>query len=85
MIVVKGDNESIYETVFFVLRTDVAPTKSTKDDMLIEANKIISNSHTHHKRKRHSIWEYFKKRIPAFFSGTALGTIIGLVLYAVLT
>ena len=78
MIVVKGERGSIYETVFFVLRANATPAIRTKEDMLIEANKIISNNRSNQKRKGALAWHYIKKRTPAFLAGAALGAIIAL-------
>ena len=44
VILVKGDEESIFECAYFVLKNGDEPFKMSDEDMVAEANKIIEAS-----------------------------------------
>ena len=52
MIVVKTDNSNVFETAYFVLRSDSDKSKSDALDMLAEANKIVNEGNEPQKSKK---------------------------------
>jgi len=74
MIVVKTDNSNVFETAYFVLRSDSDKSKSDAMDMLSEANRIVNEGNESKKQKREK-----KKRFGRFaaFCFFLLGTVFG--------
>lgn len=80
MIMVKTDKSSIFETAYFLLRTDIAEPPTAEADMLKEANRIIEENYSHKSRKRHRIRNRIKESIPSFIYGSVTGVaIFGLI------
>ena len=84
MIMLKGDRSSAFECVFFLVRTDAIAPRGTKEDMLAEANRIISQNRPTRKRRGALLWEKLKKRAPSFLVGTLCGALCALALYLAL-
>lgn len=74
MIVVKTDKSNVFETAYFVLRSDAGKEDREARDMLSEANRIVNES-TEKKRPR----ERKNKRFGRFaaFCFFLLGIIFG--------
>lgn len=81
MIMLKGDKSSAFESVFFIIRTDVTAPRGTQKDMLAEANKIISQNRPTKKRRGVMLWESIKKRAPAFLFGALFGAVCAISLW----
>lgn len=75
MIMLKGDRSSAFESVFFLMRTDIAAPKDTKADLLAEANRIISQNRPTKSRRRTVFWQSVKKNAPAFLLGALFGAL----------
>ena len=75
MIVLKGDSSSAFESVFFLMRTDLEAPKRDKADMLAEANRIISQNRPTRKRRCVVLRQSIKKSLPSFLLGALLGVI----------
>lgn len=78
MIMLRGDSSSAFESVFFLIRTDVKAPKATREDMLAEANRIIAQNRPTRKRRGAMLWEGVKKKAPAFFLGALCGALAAL-------
>lgn len=74
MIVVKTDNSNVFETAYFVLRSDSDKSKSDAIDMLTEANRIVNEGNDTKKSKKEK-----KKRFGRFaaFCIFLLGVVFG--------
>ena len=74
MIVVKTDNSNVFETAYFVLRSDSDKSKSDAIDMLTEANRIVNEGNDAKKSKKEK-----KKRFGRFaaFCIFLLGVVFG--------
>ena len=81
MIMLKGDKSSAFESVFFLMRTDTTAPKATKEDMLAEATRIISQNQPTRKRRSVMLWESMKKSAPAFLFGVLSGAISVLLVW----
>lgn len=83
MIMLKTDKGSIFEAVYFLLRSDIP--KPSENDILKEANKIVEENQSHKKRKRDERKNKLRCGIPFFIFGTLCGIIstalVCLVLY----
>ena len=76
MIMLKGDKNSAFESVFFIVRTDLHPTTRKKEDMLFEANKILAESVLRGKSAKRPLWRKMSKKLPAFSLGAILGALV---------
>ena len=76
MIMLKGDRTSAFECVFFLLRTDLTTPKQKREDMLEEANRIISQNRKSSERKGMIFWRTVKKNTPAFLIGALCGALL---------
>ena len=74
MIVVKTDNSNVFETAYFVLRSDSDKEKNDALNMLEEANRIVNEGNEEKKSKKEK-----KKRYGRFaaFCIFWLGAIFG--------
>ena len=74
MIVVKTDNSNVFETAYFVLRSDSDKSQNDALDMLSEANRIVNEGSEEKKNKKEK-----KKRYGRFaaFCIFWLGAIFG--------
>ena len=75
MIMVKTDKSSIFETAYFLLRTDIYEPRPNENDMIKEANRIISENYSHKKRKRDERKRKLRNGIPYFIFGILSGII----------
>ena len=75
MIVVKTDNSNVFESAYFILRSDSDKSKSGALDMLSEATRIVNESDESKKTKKEK-----KKRFGRFaaFCIFLLGVIFGI-------
>ena len=78
MIVLRGDRSSAFESVFFLVRTDAEAPKRGKEDMLAEANRIISQNRPTRKRRGAMLWQWVKRNLPAFLVGAFCGALAAL-------
>ena len=78
MIMLKGDRTSAFECVFFLLRTDLATPRQKREDMLDEANRIISQNRKSSERKGVIFWRAVKKNTPAFLVGALCGALLAI-------
>ncbi len=77
VIMLKTDKNSIFEVVYFMLRSDIA--KPSENDILREANKIVEESCSRKKRKSDERKNKFKCGIPFFIFGSLMGIITTLL------
>ena len=75
MIMLKGDRDSAFECVFFLLRCDLASKKQKQEDMLAEANRIISQNRPARYRRRTLLWRRVKKNSAPFLIGSLFGAL----------
>ena len=86
MIVVKTDNSNVFETAYFVLRSDSDRSKGDTVDMLSEANRIVNEGNEPKKSKREK-----KKRFGRFAAfcifllGVVFGTASSLLVWLIYT
>ena len=85
MIVVKGGNEDIFETVYFILKDRCSENIVSDNDMLIEAEKIIEknlmvNEDSKSKIKNNRSKKKRSKAIIPFAAGATVGSAVGLLL-----
>ena len=80
MIMLKGDKSSAFECVFFLLRRDLASPKQKPDDMLAEANRIISQNRSSSDRRSVLLWRAAKQKTPAFLIGALCGALLALAI-----
>ena len=73
MIMVKTDKNSIFEVVYFLLRSDIAEPKPSENDILKEADKIIEENCSHKKRRRNERKKKLRSGIPFFIFGSISG------------
>ena len=80
VIVVKGDDESMFECAYFVLKNDKNHDSPSEGDMIAEADKIIRESGqiTNKKATEKEKKDYKKSFIP-FSVGALIGSVIGLL------
>ena len=83
MIMIKGDKDSVFEWVYFVIRADAMSQSRPKDDMLIEANRILLQNQPSKKRKRTVFWKDVKRRTPAFLIGVLCGALGALSIWVI--
>lgn len=76
MIVVKTDKSSIFETAYFLLRTDVSEPRVSGNEMLTEANRIISENSSYRKRHKDERRTRLKNGLPFFIFGSLAGALI---------
>ena len=58
MIVVRTGNSRYFDEAYFVLRRDIRPRRGEEEDMVSEANRILSEHETVRPRaKRRRLWE----------------------------
>ena len=83
VIVVKGDDESIFESAYFVLKNGPKYDNFSEGDMVEEADRIIRESGQIKDKKSDKKDEKkeknYKKIIVPFSIGTALGSLLGLL------
>ena len=74
MIIVKTDKSDVFETAYFVLRSDSDKNRGEALDMLSEANRIVNEGETGKKSKREK-----RKRFGRFaaFCFFLLGIVFG--------
>lgn len=72
MIIIKTEKSSIFEAAYFLVRPDAAP-RASRDEMVSEANRIISDSNFSAKRRSEERKKKIKNGIPFFLWGGALG------------
>ncbi len=77
MIMLKTDKNSIFEVVYFLLRSDMP--KPSENDILREANKIVEESCSHKKRRSDERKNKLKYGIPFFIFGSLSGIISSLL------
>ena len=77
MIMLKTDKSSIFEVVYFLLRSDIP--KPSENDILREANKIVEESYSHKKRRLDERKNKLKYGIPFFIFGSLSGIISSLL------
>ncbi len=73
IIMVKGDKNSIFECVYFLLRNDISDKTKSENDMLREANRIISQSASDKKRKKAERRKRIRRGLALFLIGLILG------------
>lgn len=73
MIMLRPDKSSIFEVVYFMLRSDVS--KPSENDILREANKIVEENISHKKRRREERKNKLRSGIPFFIFGSLSGII----------
>ena len=83
VIVVKGDEESMFECAYFVLKNDKNHDNPSEGDMIAEADKIIRQSCRINDKKcnensEKKPKEYKKIAIP-FSVGALVGALLGLL------
>ncbi len=84
MIMLRGDGESAFESVLFILRSDLPPTKRKKEDMLSEAKRILAENYRAKDRGGKKLWQRVRKALPAFLLGALLGALISFLLLLIL-
>ena len=74
MVVVKTDNSNVFETAYFVLRSDAERSRCESADLLGEANRIINQGNEEKTKRKEK-----KKRFGRFaaFCIFLLGVIFG--------
>lgn len=78
MIMLRGDSSSAFECVFFLMRTDIAAPRDTGENMLAEANRIISQNRPARYRRRTLFWRGVKKNAAPFLLGALLGALVSI-------
>ena len=84
LIMIRGDGESSFESVLFILRSDLPPTKRKKEDMLTEAKKILAENYRGKARGGKKVLQRVGKALPAFLLGALLGALISVLLLLIL-
>lgn len=80
MIMLRGERDSAFECVFFLVRRDVAEKKQRHEDMLAEANRIISENRSSSERRSVLFWRAVKQKAPAFLIGALCGALLALAI-----
>ncbi len=83
MIVLQPEKNSVFETAFFVLRSDLEKSRFDGEAMLLEANRMISENKPSGKRKKHAKKERIRSGFPFFFAGFLFGGFFLLFVLAV--
>ena len=76
MIMMKGDSESSFESVLFILRSDLPPAKRRKEDMLLEAKRILAENYRAKERAARRPLQRAKRALPAFVLGALCGALL---------
>lgn len=73
IIVVKGEKNSVFESVYFLLRNDLSEKTRSENDMLREANRIISENYSERKAKKAERRKRIRRGLALFLIGILLG------------
>ncbi len=76
MIMVKTDKSSIFEAAYFLLRTDVSEPRASGNEMLSEANRIISENASQRNRRKDERRTRLRNGLPFFVCGSITGVFI---------
>ena len=84
VIVLKPDKSSAFETVYFMLKSDLKKASVLDKDMVREANKIISENYSEKVRRTDKkAKRLFTKAFPFIF-GVILGVLLSSVIWIML-
>lgn len=72
MVIIKTEKSSIFEAAYFLVRPEASP-RASRDEMINEANRIISDNNFSSRRKKDEQKRKIKNGIPFFLWGGALG------------
>ncbi|MBO5683253.1 MAG: hypothetical protein J6S10_04650 [Clostridia bacterium] len=84
MIMIRGDGESSFESVLFILRADLPPAKRKKEDMLTEAKRILAENYRAKTKGSKRPREWVGGALPAFFLGAIAGALFSALLLLIL-
>ena len=87
MIAVKGEDNDIFETAYFILKDSCGEVNMTESDILLEAEKIIEKSllsneiasSSKKKRKNKGSEKKGSRSILPFAAGATVGSAVGLL------
>ena len=78
-VTVKIKDNKLYEEAIFILKTS-QPTKSSKEDMLFEANRILCQANIKKPRKKRKTLFFFSFSFLFLILGAFIGFILGYLL-----
>lgn len=79
MIVLKMDNNRLYDSACFILKNEVQAGKETRKDMLYEANRILSEMELGKSRRRRGAFKRFLLRALLVLIGALIGFALSFV------
>ena len=82
MIVIRNIDGRLFDEAHFILKTSVKETESEKDELLREANRIISEHSYPACRKKRKKYSH-KALILSFFCGLVLSAALCILVYLV--
>jgi len=75
IIVIKGDKNSVFENVYFLLKNDIFESPRSEKDIMREANRIISENYSDKKRKKYEKRKKARRGLAIFLLGLLLGAL----------
>ncbi len=81
MIKIENTDSELFESAYFIIRQNVPlPKKKRREDMLREAERIVSDKTVPGETKRRSGRRLFIERASFFASGAAVSAVVALLL-----